>query len=119
MDDPRPGRAATITAEQVEDVVVATLEATPEHATHWSRAKDGTAQRVVGLHDRADLECVRAQAAPTDGFELSNDPQFVDKVSDVVGLYLNPPQAAVALWVDEKPRSMHGMRRRERRRGGR
>lgn len=102
IDDPRPGRPAMITADQVEDVVMATLQSTPEHATHWSRAKmaqrSGLSKSSIGRIWKAfELKPHR-----TDGFKLSNDPQFIDKVYDVVGLYLNPPEAAVVLCVDEK-----------------
>jgi transposase len=101
-DDPRPGRPPSITAEQVEDVVVTTLESTPAKATHWSRAKmaqrSGLSRSSIGRIWRAfELKPHRAE-----GFKLSNDPLFVDKVFDVVGLYLNPPEAAVVLCVDEK-----------------
>ena len=102
VDDPRPGRPATITAEQVEDVVVATLEQTPANATHWSRAKmaqrSGLSESTIGrIWKTFELKPHRA-----DGFKLSNDPLFVDKVYDVVGLYLNPPDGAVVYCVDEK-----------------
>ena len=101
-DDPRPGRPPTITAKQVEEVLVATLESTPENATHWSRSK--MAARA-GLSDSTIGRIWRAfglQPHRTDTFKLSNDPLFVEKVYDVVGLYLNPPEAAVVLCVDEK-----------------
>lgn len=102
VDDPRPGRPATITAEQVEDVVVATLESTPKNATHWSRAKmaerTGLSKSTIGRIWRSfELKPHR-----TDGFKMSNDPLFVEKVYDVVGLYLDPPESAVVLSVDEK-----------------
>jgi hypothetical protein len=91
-----------VTADQVEKIVVDTLESTPENATHWSRTsmakKSGLSPSTIGRIWRAfDLKPHR-----TDGFKLSNDPMFVEKVYDVVGLYLNPPEAAVVLCVDEK-----------------
>jgi transposase len=101
-DEPRPGKPATITASQVEDVVVATLETTPRDATHWSRARmarrSGLSASTVGRIWKAFA--LRPHRA--DGFKLSNDPLFVDKVYDVVGLYLDPPESAVVLCVDEK-----------------
>ena len=102
VDDPRPGRPPTVTATQVEDVVVATLESTPKDATHWSRSKmaqrSGLSSSTIGRIWRAfELKPHR-----TDGFKLSNDPLFVDKVYDVIGLYLNPPEGAVVYSVDEK-----------------
>ena len=101
-DDPRPGRPASVTADQVEDVVVATLESTPPNATHWSRAKmaqrTGLSKSTIGRIWKAfELKPHRAET-----FKLSNDPLFVEKVFDVVGLYLNPPEGAVVLCVDEK-----------------
>ena len=102
VDDPRPGRPATVTAEQVEDVVVATLESTPENATHWSRAKmaerTGLSASTIGRVWKA----FGLKPHRTDGFKLSNDPLFVEKVYDIVGLYLDPPESAVVLSVDEK-----------------
>jgi len=102
IDEPRPGRPPTITAEQVEDVVVTTLESTPDHATHWSRKKmaerSGLSKSTVGRIWKG----FGLKPHLTDGFKLSNDPLFVDKVYDVVGLYLNPPECAVVLCVDEK-----------------
>ena len=102
LDEARSGRPPVVTLDQVEDVVVATLESTPANATHWSRAKmaerTGLSRSTIGRIWRTfELKPHRE-----DGFKLSNDPLFIDKVYDVVGLYLNPPEAAVVLCVDEK-----------------
>ena len=101
-DDPRPGRPATITARQVEEVLVATLESSPENATHWSRrkmaARSGLSESTIGRIWRA----FGLQPHRSETFKLSTDPLFVEKVYDVVGLYLNPPEAAVVLCVDEE-----------------
>jgi transposase len=101
-DEARPGRPTTISTDQVEQVLVATLESTPKNATHWTRAKmaerSGLSKSTVGRIWKAfELKPHRA-----DGFKLSNDPLFVEKVHDIVGLYLNPPESAVVLSVDEK-----------------
>jgi transposase len=101
----RPGRATGLPpapSRSIGSVVVATLETTPKNATHWSRSKmaqrSGLSKSSIGRIWRAfELKPHRAE-----GFKLSNDPLFVDKVFDVVGLYLNPPEAAVVLCVDEK-----------------
>jgi transposase len=101
-DEARPGRPPTVTVDQVEDVLVATLESTPNNATHWTRAKmaerSGLSKSTIGRIWKAfELKPHRA-----DGFKLSNDPLFVEKVHDIVALYLNPPESAVVLSVDEK-----------------
>ena len=102
LDEPRPGRPRTITDEQVEEVIVKTLETTPKDATHWSTR---AMAREVGLTQSAVLRIWRAfglQPHRQETWKLSKDPQFIDKVRDVVGLYLNPPERAVVLCVDEK-----------------
>jgi transposase len=101
-DEPRPGRPRTITDEQVDAVITRTLELTPKDATHWSTR---SMAREVGLTQTAVSRIWRAfglQPHRQDTFKLSKDPLFVEKVHDVVGLYLNPPERAVVLCVDEK-----------------
>jgi transposase len=99
-DEARPGRPTTITVDQIEEVLVATLESTPKNTTHWTRAKmadrSGLSKSTIGRIWKAfELKPHR-----TDGFKLSNDPLFVEKVRDIVGLYLNPPESAVVFSVD-------------------
>ena len=102
LDEPRPGRPRTVTDAHVEAVIVRTLETTPKDATHWSTrsmaAETGLTQSAVHRIWRA----FGLQPHRQDTWKLSKDPQFVDKVKDVVGLYLDPPERAVVLCVDEK-----------------
>lgn len=102
LDEPRPGGPRTITDERIESVIVATLERTPKDATHWSRAsmaaETGLSRSSVGRIWRA----FNLKPHLVDTFKLSSDPQFVEKVRDVVGLYLDPPERAIVLCVDEK-----------------
>ena len=101
-DEPRPGGPRRIDDAQIEAVVVATLERAPKDATHWSRAsmaaESGLSRSTVGRIWRA----FQLKPHLVDTFKLSSDPLFVDKVRDVVGLYLDPPERALVLCVDEK-----------------
>src|SRR5690349_2834446 len=101
-DEPRPGAPRKITDAQVEQIVVRTLESTPRAQTHWSTR--GLAQ-ATGLSRMTISRIWRAfglQPHRTDIFKLSPDPQFVEKVRDIVGLYLDPPDKALVICVDEK-----------------
>jgi transposase len=102
-DEPRPGRPRTISDAQVEQVLTTTLEEPPpHHDTHWSTR---SMARTTGMSQTAISRIWRAFGLKphlTETWKLSTDPQFIDKVRDVVGLYLDPPEAALVLCVDEK-----------------
>ena len=102
LDEPRPGAPRSISDADVERVVTLTLETAPGDATHWSTR---SMARQSGLSQSAVSRIWRAFALQPHRFEtfkLSKDPQFIEKVRDVVGLYLNPPDQALVLCVDEK-----------------
>ena len=102
LDEPRPGAPRTITDDTVEAVIVRTLETTPDGATHWSTR---TLAKATGLSHGTIARIWRAcglQPHRTKTFTLSPDPLLVEKVRDVVGLYLHPPDHALVLCVDEK-----------------
>lgn len=102
VDSPRPGAPRSITDEAVERVIAKTLEQTPKNATHWSTRSMAEA---TGLSQSSISRIWRAfslQPHRLDTFKLSNDPLFVAKVRDIVGLYLDPPDKALVLCVDEK-----------------
>ena len=102
LDEPRPGAPRQVSDAQIERVVRMTLERTPADATHWStRAmarRSGLSQTMVSRIWRA----FALQPHRVEGFKLSKDPLFVEKVRDIAGLYLNPPDRALVLCVDEK-----------------
>jgi transposase len=102
-DEPRPGVPRTITDAQVEEVVVRTLEEVPKGATHWSKRE---LARQVGISSTSVHRIWRAfglQPWRTEDFKISPDPLLIDKIRDVIGLYLAPPDGAVVFAVDEKP----------------
>jgi transposase len=101
-DEPRPGAPRTVTDDDVERVIVKTLEETPADATHWSTR---SMAKATGMSQTAISRIWRAFGLKphlTETFKLSTDPQFIDKVRDIAGLYLNPPEGALVLCVDEK-----------------
>jgi transposase len=102
LDEPRPGQPRKISDAKVEEVIAKTLESAPRNATHWSTRSMAA---EVGLTQTAVSRIWRAfglQPHRQEGWKLSKDPLFVEKVRDVVGLYLSPPERAVVLCVDEK-----------------
>ena len=101
-DEPRPGKPRTVSDEDVERVVVKTLEETPVDATHWSTRSMAKATGMSQPTVSRIWKAFGLKPHLVDEFKVSPDPQFIDKVRDVVGLYLNPPDAAVVLCVDEK-----------------
>ena len=102
-DEPRPGVPRTITDAQVEEVIVRTLEEVPEGSTHWSKRE---LARRVGISPTSVHRIWRSfglQPHRTEDFKVSPDPLLIDKIRDVVGLYLAPPANAAVFAVDEKP----------------
>lgn len=102
LDEPRPGQPRKITDAQVEAVLTRTLESKPADATHWSTR---SLAEATGLNQTAISRIWRAfalQPHRSETFKLSRDPLFIEKVRDIVGLYLNPPARALVLCVDEK-----------------
>src|SRR3981081_4497187 len=102
LDEERSGAPRQISDEQVEEILIKTLESTPKDATHWSTRSMAEAS---GLSDHTIARIWHAfglQPHRVETFKLSNDPQFIEKVRDIVGLYLNPPTNALVLCTDEK-----------------
>ena len=101
-DAARPGRAPSISATVVAQVIEKTTQSSPVNATHWSRS---TMAREVGVSDSTVGRIWRANGLKphrVDSFKVSNDPEFANKLEAIVGLYLNPPEHALVLSVDEK-----------------
>jgi transposase len=102
LDEPRPGAPRTISDADVERVLAKTLESKPRDATHWSTR---SMARELGMSQSAISRIWRAfslQPHRSETFKLSSDPLFIEKVRDIVGLYLSPPDRAMVLCVDEK-----------------
>ena len=102
IDEPRPGTPRRITDAQVEHVVIATLETTPRGATHWSTRDMAKATGLSHMTIQRIWQAFGLQPHRSETFKLSPDPQLVEKVRDIVGLYVNPPDHALVLCVDEK-----------------
>jgi transposase len=102
-DEPRPGAQRTITDEQVEAVVIRTLETTPRGETHWSTRGMAKAMGLSHMAISRIWHTFGLQPHRSETFKLSNDPLLIEKVRDIVGLYLNPPAHAAVFCVDEKP----------------
>ena len=101
-DEPKPGVPRTITDEEVEAVIVRTLETTPREATHWSSRLMARESGISASSVQRIWRAFGLQPHRQETFKLSTDPLFIDKVRDVVGLYRDPPERAIVLCVDEK-----------------
>ncbi len=102
FDLPRPGKPRTVSDEEVEQVVTKTLESLPENATHWSTRKMSEATGVSTTTVSGIWRAFGLKPHRVETFKLSTDPLFIEKVRDIVGLYMSPPERAVVLCIDEK-----------------
>ena len=102
FDEPRPGTPRRIDDTAIENVIVRTLETTPRGATHWSTREMAKATGFSHMTVSRVWRAFGLQPHRTDTFKLSPDPLLIPKVRDIVGLYVNPPDHAVVLCVDEK-----------------
>ena len=101
-DAPRPGRTPAIQPDRVAEVIARTTQSNPDGATHWSRSRMA---REMGISDSSVGRIWRAHGLKphrVESFKVSNDPQFAEKLDAIVGLYLNPPEHALVLSVDDK-----------------
>ena len=101
-DEPRPGAPRRIGDEKIAEVVTRTLETVPEDATHWSRRSMARASGISATTVHRIWGAFGLQPHRVETFKLSSDPLFIDKVRDIVGLYLAPPERALVLCIDEK-----------------
>jgi transposase len=102
LDEPRPGTPRRLSDAKVEQVVVKTLESTPRDATHWSVRSLAAQCGISPTTVHRIWHAFALQPHRSETFKLSSDPLFIEKVRDIVGLYLNPPERALVLCVDEK-----------------
>jgi transposase len=102
LDEPRPGAPRTVSDEKVAEVVTATLESLPVGRTHWSSRSMAKASGLAPSTVQRIWKAFSLQPHRTETFKLSTDPLFVEKVRDIIGLYLSPPERALVLCVDEK-----------------
>ncbi len=102
LDEPRCGAPRQVSDEAVERVLTKTLEEMPRDATHWSTRSMAAASGLSHTTVRRIWGAFGLQPHRVENFKLSNDPQFIEEVRDIVGLYLDPPDAALVLCVDEK-----------------
>jgi transposase len=101
-DEPRPGAPRKVSDEQVERVVIQTLESTPRGHTHWSTRELAKTTGLSRMTISRIWHAFGLQPHRTDSFKLSPDPLLIEKVRDIAGLYINPPEHALVLCVDEK-----------------
>jgi transposase len=101
-DEPRPGAPRKVNDEQVEQVVIRTLESTPRGQTHWSTRELAKATGLSRMTISRIWQAFGLQPHRTETFKLSPDPLLIEKVRDIVGLYMNPPDHALVFCVDEK-----------------
>jgi len=102
LDEPRCGAPRTVEDAHIEAVIVRTLESLPRDATHWSTRAMAQASGLSHMTVQRIWKAFGLEPHRSETFKLSSDPQFVEKVRDIVGLYLNPPERALVLCLDEK-----------------
>ena len=105
-DEPRPGAPRKVNDAQIEEVIIQTLESTPRSETHWSTPGLAKATGLSGMTISRIWHAFGLQPHRTETFKLSPDPQLIEKVRDIVGLYMNPPDHALVFCVDEKSAMM-------------